>query len=91
MDWRTSFGGADDVEAVDARRARGGRHQRRQHADERGLARAVRPEQAEHFAVLDGEAQRVHGAKIAEALGQIFHFDVEHASRVYRLASGRVT
>ena len=51
MDWRTCVGVRDDVEAVDARRARRGRHQRGQHADERGLARAVRPEQAEDLAV----------------------------------------
>ena len=38
------------------------------------------PEQAEHLAVLDGEIQRVHGGKIAEALGQIFNFNVKHGS-----------
>ena len=30
---------------------------------------------------VDGEIQRVHGAEIAEALGQVFNFDGEHGVR----------
>ena len=45
-----------DVEAVDERRARGGRQQRHQHADQRRLAGAVGAEQAEDLAFLDREA-----------------------------------
>ena len=81
---------ADDVEAVDARRAGGGRHQRRQHANERGFAGAVRAEQAEHLAVADVEGQRVHGAKVAKPLGQMIDFNVQHANS-YRFGSGSVT
>ena len=58
----------DDVEAVDERGARGRRQQRRQHADQRRLAGAVRAEQAEDLAFLDGEADAVDGGEVAELL-----------------------
>jgi hypothetical protein len=45
----------DDVEPGDARVPRVGLQQRRQDADDRRLARAVRPEQAEHGARSDVE------------------------------------
>ena len=44
---RTSSDCFDDIRATDGRAARRRRHQRRQHADERRLPGAVRPEQPE--------------------------------------------
>ena len=58
----------DDVEAADQRGAGGRRQQRDEHADQRRLARAVWPEQAENLAFLDGEADAVHGGEVAELL-----------------------
>ena len=67
-----------NVKMVYPRRAGGRRHEGRQHADERGFTRAVRTEQSENFAVLDGKIQRVHGGEIAEAFRQIFNLNVKH-------------
>ena len=50
------------VEAVDVGAAGGGAQQRGEHADRRGLAGAVRPEEAEHLPALDGEVDAVDGA-----------------------------
>ncbi len=88
MDWRTLFASRTMSKPKMRAVPGGGRHERRQHADEGGLARAVRAEQAEDFAVLDSERERVHGAKIAEALGQVFHFDIGHG---YGFPSGSRT
>jgi len=74
---------AHNVEAVDASRAGSGRHERGQHPDERGFSRAVWAQQAENFAVLDGEIEPVDGNEIAEAFGQVLNFDVEHGRGVF--------
>ena len=67
--------GTHDVMALDARVAGSRRNERRQHADERGFAGAVRPEETENFAVTYIETQTVDGAEIAESLGQFIDFD----------------
>ena len=51
----------DDVDAVDARRARVGDQQRREHADDRRLAGAVRAEQPEHGARRAPRGRRPRG------------------------------
>src|SRR5262249_12509236 len=50
--------------------AAGGVDQAEQHADQRGLARTVRPEQAVPVALAHLEADRAHGGNAAVALGQ---------------------
>src|ERR1039458_3931318 len=55
--------------------APGGRHQRRQHADERAFASAVRSEQAEDLAALDHEADVIHRQQRAKALADTFDVD----------------
>ena len=78
IDRRTPSACVDDVEAVDERRARGRRQQRRQHADERRLAGAVRAEQAEDLALFDGEADAVDGGEVAEPLDDLPDVDGIH-------------
>jgi hypothetical protein len=56
------------VEAGHADRARVGLEQRRQHADRRGLAGAVGPQQPEHGAVCGLEVDPVERAHVAEGL-----------------------
>jgi len=59
-----------DVEAADARRPAARRDRRRQHADRGRLARAVRPQQAEHLTVRDVEvdpADGLHSARVGLA------------------------
>ena len=68
-------GVANDIVPGHDRRAAGGRHQRRQHADERALARAVRSEQAEDLAALDREADVIHRQQRAKALADAFDLD----------------
>ena len=46
-----------------------------QHGDGGGLAGAVGPEQAEHFAFFDGEADPLDSLKIAELFGQVIRFE----------------
>ena len=77
-----------DVEAVDERRPRRRREQRRQHPDERGLAGAVRAEQAEDFPFFDVEAHALDGGEVAEALDEIADFDGVHGDQ---FASGSST
>ncbi len=62
----------------DARRARSRRRERGHHADQRGLARAVGPEQAEDFSLGDAEADVVHGHELAELFRQMVDFDRVH-------------
>ena len=76
MELRTWLAERRMSKPIDAGGAGGRRDQGGQHADEGGFARAVGPEQAEHFAVLDRKAQAVHGAEVAKTLGQVFNFDV---------------
>ena len=52
------------------------------------LPGAVGPEQAEDLAVLDAEAEAVDGAEVAEALGQMVDFDVEHGDLGRRSRGG---
>ena len=70
---------APHVEAVDPRRARGGHEQRGQHADQRRLAGAVRPEQPENLPVLDLESDAVDGREFAKAFGDFFDLDGREA------------
>ena len=58
----------DDVEAADERGAGRRRKQRDEHPDQRGFAGAVRTEQPEDLALLDGEADAVDGGEVAELL-----------------------
>ena len=53
------------------RLARGRRQQAGQHLHRRGLAAAVRAEEAEDLAALDREADAVDGGEVAEAAGQV--------------------
>ncbi len=71
---------AHDVEAVHARMPGARHHERREHPDQRRLARAVRAEQAEHLAVLHVEVHLVDGAERAEVLAQVLDLDVEHGA-----------
>ena len=69
-------------------RARVGRHQRREHAQERRLARAVRSEEAGDLAVGRDErdvVDRVHLALLAERLGQAL--DADHGEGARRFAN----
>ena len=59
----------------DRRGARGRREQAAQHADRRGLARAVGAEDAEDLAGADREADVVHGDDVAKALDQATDLD----------------
>src|SRR5262245_822826 len=61
---------ADHVVARDEGRPRSRLQQRRQHADRRGLARAVRAEQSERLAGRHVEADPGHGLDLAEANGE---------------------
>ena len=56
-------------------RAAGGRHQRRQHADERALARAVGSQKAEDLAARHVETDVVDRQQRAEALADAFDLD----------------
>ncbi len=51
-------------------RAGGGLHQAQQHADGGGLARAIRPEEAEDLSAADFEIDAIHSGEVAEAFGQ---------------------
>ena len=62
------------------RLARGDRDQRGHHADQRALAGAVRPQQAEDLALGDAEVHVLHGFKIAVALDDIFDRDGRRAA-----------
>ena len=57
----------DDVEAVDRRLALGGREQAAEDPDERGLARAVGPEQAVDLAARDREGHAVERADLPKS------------------------
>src|SRR4051812_42298527 len=68
----------DDVVAGDQRMPGVRLRQRRQHADGRRLAGAVRSEQTEHLAVADGERDAVERLDLAVALAQLLHRDRVH-------------
>ena len=69
------LGVAHDVEPVHLGPAAVGREQRGQDADRRGLARAVRPEQAEHRAGLDLEVDALERLDVAEVPHERFGAD----------------
>ena len=46
-----------------------------QHADDRGLALSVRPEETEDRIVANGKRNMIHRREMAEALGQLFTFN----------------
>ena len=71
----------DDVVAADAHGAARGRNDAGEAAQRGGLARAVRADEAQHFAGLDGKRKFVHGGELAVKFGEAF--DLNHA-----LASG---
>ena len=56
------------------------RQQTGQHLHGRGLAAAVRADEAEYFAALDGEVDPIDGGEIAEAAGQVARDDTGSAS-----------
>jgi hypothetical protein len=60
----------DDVPAEDPGRARGRRPQGRQDREERGLARAVRPEEREHLAPADRQVDAPERLDLAVVLGE---------------------
>ena len=62
--------------------ARGDRNQRGHHADERALARAVRPQQAEDLALGHAEVHVLHRFKVAVALDDVLHRDGRGARRL---------
>ncbi len=70
-----TLGLLDDVEAQHGRLAGVGPDDRRQRSDGRGLAGAVRPEQAEHGRGRDLEVDAVEGDDVSEALLQTFDRD----------------
>ena len=61
---------ARDVAALEHDATRGGRKLAGQHLEERGLAGAIRADNAAQFAMLDGEVDVAVGDEAAEALGQ---------------------
>ena len=61
-------------------RARRGVHDARKQAHGGGLARSVRPHQAENFAFFDGERQTVHRFHVPERLAQPLGLDGFHQS-----------
>ena len=50
-----------------------------QHPDDRGFARAVRPEEAEDGTLGDREGNVIHGREMAEPFGQPLAFDHQFA------------
>ena len=54
-----AFGIVDDIDTRHLRASRCGLHEPAQHPDRRRLARAVRPEHAEHFTPVDGEIEPI--------------------------------
>ena len=73
-------GEAGDVLAVHHHAPRGGRQDAGYDVEERGLARAVRADQAGDRAGGDGQARPVHGAEAPEMPVQVM--DLDHASLV---------
>src|SRR5262249_44477392 len=85
-------GVGDDVDPADERAPFGGDHARGEHADGRGLARAVRSEQSEDLAAANAQVELLdrayRTAAAVEDLGQILRDDdvaVSVAARVQRL------
>jgi len=63
------------VVAEDEGPARRGPQQSQEHADGRGLPRAVRPQKPEYLPTMDAEADLVHRGEVAKTLGQSLHND----------------
>src|SRR3954464_12415233 len=69
----------DDVVARDARGARGGAQQRREHPHGRGLARAVGAEEGVDLALVDVQVDALHGVdRVTEATPEVVAFDGGH-------------
>ena len=66
---------AHEVEAIDLRRTRGRRQERRQHLERRRFARAIGAEQAEDLPFFDAQYHIVHRRHRAEAFGQSLYFE----------------
>lgn len=69
------FGLGSHIEACHARLAAGGTTKPRKHAHGGGLACPVGSQETENLAPMDLEGDVVYGGKIAETLGQPFHFN----------------
>ena len=73
--------------AEQERLAIGRRQQAGEHLHGRGLAAAVRADEAEYLSALDGEAHAINGGKIAKTAGEVarrdHRFGVEDAQRRY--------
>ena len=67
---------------VDRRCPGGGGHEAEEHAQRGGLAGAVRAEEPDDAAPLDGEGDVVDGGQAGEALGEPVDFDHRHAGRL---------
>ena len=75
MFWRTDFGFATYVVSRNLCAAGSGLQQTAEHADGRGLARAIRSEKTKHFAFADIEIDVIHGHKVTELLDQVLDHD----------------
>ena len=75
MRWRAEARAVLQIDAGHPQRAAGRRQQAAEHAEGRGLAGAVRAEQAEDLAGLDGEADVVDGGERAELADEVADFD----------------
>jgi len=62
-----------DIVALHPGLAGGGQEQAAEHADDRGLARAVGAEKAKDLAVAYAKAHPVDGDEFAETAGELFH------------------
>src|SRR5439155_25032226 len=64
-----------DIDACHSERAARRRKKSAQHPERGRLSRAVRSQEAENLAALDGKTDAVHGAEICEHPDEIAHFD----------------
>ena len=67
------------IVAGDARRSGGRWEEAGEHAHDRRLPRAVRPEQADHFPAFDVEGHVLDGVRRTEVLGEVL--DLDHVRR----------
>ena len=68
-------GSPEDIVTADAHGAARGRNDAGQTAQGGGLARAIRADQADDFAGLDGKRKFVHGGEFAVKFGKTFNLD----------------
>ena len=70
-------GRTDDVMPDNTGTAGSGRHQRRQHADQRRFARAVGAEEAKHLTMIDRKTQLVDSTEAVVIFGEVLHLDIQ--------------